>query len=69
MIQILWQADGEGLNPDDYDAPRWAGRVAHLGPNHNPQDEARFDLALTVCAMLGGPQCRSDFVRRTMPPS
>jgi L,D-transpeptidase YcbB len=51
MIQIFLQADGEGLNPEDYDGPRWAGRLGRLQGPAAPTDEARFDLALTVCAM------------------
>jgi murein L,D-transpeptidase YcbB/YkuD len=51
MIQVFSQADGEGLNPEDYDGPRWAARLAHLQNSAAPQDEAQFDLALTVCAM------------------
>jgi murein L,D-transpeptidase YcbB/YkuD len=51
MIQIFLQANGEGLNPEDYDGSRWAERIAHLEGSHTPQEEARFDLALTVCAM------------------
>jgi L,D-transpeptidase YcbB len=51
MIQIFLQADGEGLNPEDYDGPRWAGRLTQLQAASSSRDQARFDLALTVCAM------------------
>lgn len=51
MIQLLSEADNEGLNAEDYDASRWPERVAKLEEPHSPQYEARFDLALTVCAM------------------
>jgi len=51
MVQIFLQADGEGLNPEDYDGSRWAERIEHLEGTHTAQEEARFDLALTVCAM------------------
>ena len=51
MIQVLLQADVEGLDPDDYDGPRWAPRLAQLTESPAPNDLARFDLALTVCAM------------------
>ena len=44
-------ADNEGLNAEDYDASRWSGRIAKLETPHSPQDEAKFDLALTVCTM------------------
>ncbi len=51
MIDILQQADGEGLRAEDYDSSRWAARLALLQKQHSPSDEARFDVALTVCAM------------------
>ena len=51
MIDALRQADTEGLDPEDYDASRWPVRIALLAANHEPEDEARFDLALTVSAM------------------
>lgn len=54
IIQLLQNADKKGLRPDDYDASRWADRLAHLAES-NPQtsadDSVRFDLALTVSAM------------------
>jgi len=53
MIQLFKQASLKGLNPDDYDASRWDGRLAKLAPS-NPHpagtDLVHFDLALTVCA-------------------
>lgn len=51
MIRVLYAAEAEGLNSEDYDGPRWPERIAHLQSDHTAQDEARFDLALTVCAM------------------
>jgi L,D-transpeptidase YcbB len=50
VISALEQADQEGLNPDDYDGPRWNDRVAKLSGQNPPPEEqlARFDLALTV---------------------
>jgi murein L,D-transpeptidase YcbB/YkuD len=51
MVEILRRADAEGLNPEDYDGPRWAERFAHLESSHSPEVEARFDVAMTVCAM------------------
>ena len=54
MIQLFKQASLKGLNPDDYDASRWDGRLAELAPsNPHPADTilAQFDLALSVCAM------------------
>jgi murein L,D-transpeptidase YcbB/YkuD len=53
MIQLFKQASLKGLNPDDYDASRWDGRLAALAPsNPHPADTnlVHFDLALTVCA-------------------
>ncbi len=54
IIAVLFQADQKGLNAEDYDALRWADRLAKLRPA-TPQpseaDAARFDLALTVCIM------------------
>jgi murein L,D-transpeptidase YcbB/YkuD len=54
MIDFFKHADAKGLNPDDYDASRWAARVAKLAPaNSGPAitDQVHFDLAMTVCAM------------------
>jgi L,D-transpeptidase YcbB len=56
MIQVFLRADVEGLNPEDYDGPRWAARLARFKNSASAdspaaQDQARFDLALTVCAM------------------
>jgi len=51
MINILQHADEEGLLPEDYDASRWTDRLAHLNGPHSADEEFRFDVALTVCAM------------------
>src|ERR1700756_3368737 len=51
MVEILLQADQEGLNSEDYDGPRWADRLAHLEGPHAPADVARFDAALTINTM------------------
>ena len=51
MIDILRQADSEGLRAEDYDASRWPERLAGLQRQHSPSDEVRFDVAMTVCAM------------------
>ena len=54
VIAALEQADQVGLSPEDYDGPRWKGRIAGLsGENrHSPEEgPARFDLALTVSLM------------------
>ncbi len=53
IIRILEKADSEGLDPEDYDGPRWESRVAALAqPSPAPEsDLVRFDVALTVSAM------------------
>jgi murein L,D-transpeptidase YcbB/YkuD len=51
VIDVLKQADSKGLNAEDYDGSRWADRLARLRQSPSPADEARFDAALTVCAM------------------
>jgi murein L,D-transpeptidase YcbB/YkuD len=44
IVGILENAASKGLDPEDYDASRWAARMAHL-------DAVRFDVALTVSVM------------------
>jgi L,D-transpeptidase YcbB len=51
VIEALKQADKKGLNAEDYDASRWADRLARLRQSASASDRARFDAALTVCAM------------------
>jgi L,D-transpeptidase YcbB len=51
IIEILKQADTKGLNAEDYDGSRWTERMARLRQSPSPADQARFDAALTVCAM------------------
>jgi L,D-transpeptidase YcbB len=51
LIQILRDADREGLLAEDYDASRWADRLTLLKGSHESADEARFDAALTICIM------------------
>lgn len=61
LIKRFGAAQEKGLNPDDYDGPRWAARVSALTAAWpaNGQAEsgsaddlaARFDLAMTVAAM------------------
>jgi L,D-transpeptidase YcbB len=48
IIELLQHAQEKGLNPEDYDASRWAMRLEQLT---QPGATARFDLALTVCVM------------------
>lgn len=52
LIQTLEQAETEGLNPLDYDGPRWPARLAVLDSGRAPEAALiRFDLGLTVSAM------------------
>ena len=54
VISLLLRADQKGLSSDDYDAPKWNDRVSKLKPSTrqpNEVDAAKFDLAVTVCAM------------------
>jgi len=51
IIQVLQDADSKGLRAEDYDATRWAARLAGMRAGHSADDEARFDAALTVCLM------------------
>jgi L,D-transpeptidase YcbB len=49
MIERFRNASQNGLEPEDYDASRWDGRVQALkGPDADPAD---FDVALSVCTM------------------
>lgn len=54
VIKALQGAASKGLDPEDYDASRWAGRIAAM-TNATPADVnnavAQFDLALTVSVM------------------
>ncbi|MBV8359415.1 MAG: L,D-transpeptidase family protein [Deltaproteobacteria bacterium] len=50
LIQLFKAAAEKGLNPDDYDSPRWDNRIARLRAA-SVDDLMHFDLALTVCAM------------------
>lgn len=53
-IEAFQSAAGKGLIAEDYDASRWADRVAKLKPSDRGQpatDPTRFDLALTVSLM------------------
>jgi len=51
IIEILRQADSQGLYPEDYDSSRWAERLARAQRPHEARDSAIFDAALTVCLM------------------
>ncbi len=52
MIAQFKQAQLKGLDPADYDAMRWDGRVAKLSAaGAQDSDLVHFDLAMTICAM------------------
>ncbi len=52
VITALESSKQKGLNPEDYDGPRWAARLATLKTNSGSADAvARFDVALTVSAL------------------
>lgn len=53
IIAILKDAERRGLEPEDYDGPRWDGRVAVLEQSNPPSesDLIRFDVAVTVSVM------------------
>ncbi|HVO96925.1 MAG TPA: L,D-transpeptidase family protein [Bryobacteraceae bacterium] len=54
MIALMLESGQKGLSADDYDASQWSGRLAKLRPATrlpSEADAAKFDLALTVCAM------------------
>jgi murein L,D-transpeptidase YcbB/YkuD len=53
MIRVLENAETKGLEPGDYDGPRWAGRIEEFKHESPPAESAmiQFDVALTVSAM------------------
>jgi murein L,D-transpeptidase YcbB/YkuD len=51
VIELLQNAHAKGLDAEDYDGPRWQGRLLNLGQKPSEQDLASFDTALTVSAM------------------
>ena len=51
MIEILQQANLQGLRADDYDSSRWPERLARLQGEHSLRAEIHFDIALTVSTM------------------
>jgi murein L,D-transpeptidase YcbB/YkuD len=50
FIQAFNDAAAKGLNPEDYDASRWAGRIQKLA-GKNEDDFAQFDVAMTIAVM------------------
>lgn len=52
IIELFRAAEKKGLDPEDYDASRWATRLQNLSvAGQTSQDLARFDFALTVSAL------------------
>jgi L,D-transpeptidase YcbB len=53
IVQLLKTADREGLDPEDYDGPRWESRIRAIEQYSQPpeSDLVRFDVALTVSVM------------------
>jgi murein L,D-transpeptidase YcbB/YkuD len=52
MIELFRAAEKKGLEPEDYDAPRWTSRLASLASSgHGSEEMARFDFALTVSSL------------------
>ena len=51
VIEAFQRADSKGLNAEDYDSSRWTQRMHQLQHGSSPVDQARFDVALTVCVM------------------
>ncbi len=50
FIQAFQDSAKKGLNPEDFDASLWSGRVAKLA-GKNEDDIAQFDAAMTVSVM------------------
>jgi murein L,D-transpeptidase YcbB/YkuD len=52
LVTLFEHADDEGLNPIDYDGPRWGGRLTTIDSGSASESElVRFDLAVTISAM------------------
>jgi murein L,D-transpeptidase YcbB/YkuD len=51
LVQVLQKANSRGLEPEDYDGPRWSARLLKLQQNPSEQELVTFDTALTVSAM------------------
>jgi L,D-transpeptidase YcbB len=49
IIPLLENADKKGLDPEDYDGPRWADRIAKLSAPTSDSALVSFDAALTIC--------------------
>jgi murein L,D-transpeptidase YcbB/YkuD len=59
LMQMFGDAATKGLEPEDYDASRWAARVSKLAEIAKKKDTsdaaqdavAQFDVAMTICAV------------------
>jgi L,D-transpeptidase YcbB len=51
LIDRFRDAGKKGLDPEDYDASRWEARIRELQGSSSGPAVARFDVALSVCAM------------------
>ncbi len=51
VIELLKNANAKGLEPEDYDGPRWQNRLLKLGQGPSPEDFASFDTGLTISTM------------------
>jgi L,D-transpeptidase YcbB len=51
LIEALRNANSRGLEPEDYDGPRWTERIAKLGKTPPEQELVSFDSALTISTM------------------
>jgi len=51
MIALFKQARFKGLDPQDYDAANWDGRLRQLQVSASASDLTNFDLVLTFCTM------------------
>lgn len=54
IIELLQEAEEKGLDPADYEGPRWADRIDELISGKEPLSEqllSQFDVALTVSLM------------------
>jgi len=51
VVELLENANSRGLEPEDFDGPRWQSRLAKLGPNASEDELVSFDTALTVSTM------------------
>jgi murein L,D-transpeptidase YcbB/YkuD len=50
FIEAFSKAAAKGLNPEDYDGPRWQQRIQSLNPK-NQDGIAQFDVAMTIAVM------------------